>query len=153
MIIVLFGQPNSGKSTLAMGIEKRFQNTHNIDGDEFRMVFNNTDYSRIGRIKNLNKAVDVGQYLYAQGMYDNIVYSMNFPYFETREYLREVMPDAVFFYLHYQTPRGRERYHVEDFDIPTGLEATYLDTEQLTIDQCLHKIIQTIAQKKHDGGK
>jgi len=153
MIIVLFGQPNSGKSTLAMGIEKRFQNTHNIDGDEFRMIFKNTDYTREGRIKNLNKAVDVGHYLYSQGFYDNIVFSMNFPYLETREYLRCMMPDAVFFYLHYQTPRGRENYHVADFDIPSKEEATYLDTEQLTIDQCLHKIVTTIANKRPVGEK
>lgn len=153
MIIVIFGQPNSGKSTLAMGIEKRFHNTHNIDGDEFRMVFKNTDYSREGRIKNLNKAVDVAHYLYAQGMYDNIVFSMNFPYEETRQYLREVMPDAVFFYLQYSTPRGREKFHVADFDIPTIEEATHLDTEQLTIDQCLKKIILTIAQKRPVGEK
>lgn len=153
MIIVLFGQPNSGKSTLAMGIEKRFHNTHNIDGDEFRMVFQNKDYSREGRLKNLTKAVDVGYYLYATGMCDNLVFSMNFPYFETREYLREMMPEARFFYLHYNTPRGREKFHVEDFETPTEQEATHLNTEQLTIDQCLQKIILTTAQKNHAGEK
>ena len=153
MIVVLFGQPNSGKSTLAMGLEKMFMHTHNIDGDEFRAIFQNKDYSRAGRLKNLSKAVDVGHYLYATGMCDNLVFSMNFPYFETREYLRELMPEAKFFYLHYETARGREKFHVPDFEIPTPEEATYLNTQELTIDQCLQKIIKTVAQKNHAGAK
>lgn len=153
MIIVLFGQPNAGKTTLAMGIEKRFMNTHNIDGDEFRMVFKNTDYSKEGRITNLKKAVDCGYYVLSTGLCANLVYSMVFPYKETRDYLREVMPDAVFVYLHYDTPRGRESNHVADFDVPTEEEAVYLNTEQLTIDQCLQKIIQAVAQKNQSGAK
>lgn len=153
MIIVLFGQPNSGKSTLAMGLEKMFMHTHNIDGDEFRNVFKNTDYSRAGRLINLTKAVDVGYYLIANGMCDNLVYSMNFPYKETRDYLKSLMPEAVFFYLHYSNPRGREIYHVEDFEVPTKQEATYLDTEQLTIEQCLKKIVSQVAIQTRNGAK
>jgi adenylylsulfate kinase-like enzyme len=153
MIVVLFGQPNSGKTTLSMGLEKRFIHTHNIDGDEFRAIFQNKDYSREGRIKNLNKAVDVGHYLISTGMCDNLVFSMNFPYRETREYLREMMPNAVFFYLHYESPRGREKYHVEDFEIPTQEEATHLNTEQLTIDQCIAKIVNQVATNHRNGVK
>jgi len=153
MIIVLFGQPNAGKSTLAMGIEKRFMNTHNIDGDEFRQIFKNTDYSKEGRIANLKKAVDCGYYAVSKGLCANLIYSMVFPYKETRDYLREVMPDAVFVYLHYDAPRGREKNHVQDFDIPTEQEAVYLNTEQLTIDQCLQKIIQAVALKNQGGAK
>jgi adenylylsulfate kinase-like enzyme len=153
MIIVLFGQPNSGKSTLAMGLEKMFMHTHNIDGDEFRSVFQNQDYSKEGRLRNLSKAVDVGYYLYAKGMCDNLVYSMNFPYKETRDYLRQYMPEAVFVYLHYQTPRGREKYHANDFEIPSQEEALHLDTEQLTIEQCIKQIINQVALKSRNGEK
>ena len=153
MIIVLFGQPNSGKSTLAMGLEKRFMNTHNIDGDEFRQIFRNTDYSKEGRLRNLNKAGDVGYYALSTGLCSNLVYSMNFPYKETRDYLREMIPNALFVYLHYTSPRGREHYHVEDFEIPTEREALHLNTEQLTIDQCIMTIVQAWATKNHVGAK
>jgi len=153
MIIVLFGQPNAGKSTLAMGIEKRFLYTHNIDGDEFRLIFKNTDYSVQGRINNLKKAVDCGYYVLATGMCVNLVYSMVFPYKEARDYLRVLMPDAVFVYLHYSNPRGREKNHVYDFEIPTEKEALHLNTDQLTIDQCLQKIVQAVAQKNQSGAK
>lgn len=147
MIIVLFGQPYSGKTTLAMGIEKRFMYTHNIDGDDFRLIFKDTDYSKAGEVANLKKAVDCGYYTIATGLCVNLVYSMDFSYKEARDYLRELMPDAVFVYLHCNMPRGKEKNEIEDFDVPTQQEAVYLNTQQLTIDECLHKIVQAVAQK------
>ena len=53
MIIVLFGQPHSGKTTLA----KQFPSSRTIDGDELRELFANKDYSKEGRIRNLNREV------------------------------------------------------------------------------------------------
>ena len=58
MIVVLFGQPCSGKTTLAKELK-----AYNIDGDKLRTVFTNKDYSKEGRIKNLNRASDIAHYL------------------------------------------------------------------------------------------
>ena len=46
MIIVLFGQPHSGKSTLA----KEFSTYRNIDGDRLRELFTNKDYSKVNEL-------------------------------------------------------------------------------------------------------
>jgi adenylylsulfate kinase len=79
MIIVLFGQPHSGKSTLAAELD-----AHNIDGDKLRELFSNKDYSREGRIKNLNRASDIAHYLNSVG--EPVVLSLVYPYKEARDY-------------------------------------------------------------------
>ena len=58
MIVVLFGQPCSGKTTLAKELK-----AYNVDGDKLRTIFTNKDYSKEGRIKNLNRASDIAHYL------------------------------------------------------------------------------------------
>ena len=50
MIIVLFGQPASGKTTLAEKVQRELFIKENasypiIDGDEIREIFKNKDYS------------------------------------------------------------------------------------------------------------
>lgn len=144
MIIVLFGQPHSGKSTLASILRDQLENTAVIDGDSFREVFNNTDYSKKGRIANLTKACDIGYYLTKTGMKSNLIFSMVFPYQEVRDYLRSLMPEAKFFYLTYETPRGREKFHVKDFELEPEEDCTYIDTEALTIREAVTLIKQNL---------
>ncbi len=134
MIIVLFGQPHSGKTTIAEELIKDLPNTELIDGDRFRAVFKNTDYSKEGRIKNLSKACDIGHYLINTGIKTNVIYSMVFPYREVRDYLRTLMPEAKFFCLSYDNPRGRENFHVVDFELAEDESCTYINTDALSIE-------------------
>jgi len=140
MIIVLFGQPHSGKTTLADILVNDLSNTEIIDGDRFREVFKNTDYSKEGRIKNLSKACDIGYYLTKTGLRDNIIYSMVFPYREVRDYLRSLMPEAKFYYLTYDTPRGRENFHVSDFELDSDEIFTYINTDTISIEETINLI-------------
>lgn len=144
MIIVLFGQPHSGKSTLAGILKQQFENTAVIDGDTFREVFNNKDYSKEGRIANLTKACDIGYYLVKAGIKNNLIFSMVFPYQEVRDYLRTLMPEAKFFYLTYDTPRGREKFHVEDFELEPEEDCTYINTEALSIRETVNLIKENL---------
>ena len=136
MVIVLLGQPHSGKSTLAEKLMVEF-GTHHIDGDNFRSLFKNTDYSKQGRINNLKKACDIGYYLVKNEFTEVLIYSMVFPYKEVRDYLKQLIPDAKLFYLHYKEPRGREANHVSDFEFPSTEEAYYIDTDKYTIEESL----------------
>ena len=54
MIYWLTGQPGSGKTTLANNLLDHFgkEKTMIIDGDDLRQIFDNKDYSEIGRRKN-----------------------------------------------------------------------------------------------------
>jgi len=115
MIIVIFGQPASGKTTLA----KKFmaEGFHHIDGDHLRDVFKNKDYSKEGRIKNLNRASDLAHYFeFAEGR--NVVLSLVYPYEEAREYLSKLNKTVKWIYLIYQEDRGRDQFKVEDFELP-----------------------------------
>lgn len=114
MIIVIFGQPASGKTTLA----KKFvaEGFHHIDGDELRELFANKDYSREGRIRNLNRASDIARYLHHKEQ--NVVLSLVYPYEEAREYLSKLTKGVRWIYLIYQEDRGRDQFKVEDFEIP-----------------------------------
>jgi adenylylsulfate kinase-like enzyme len=134
MIVVLFGQPHSGKSTLANAFD-----AHNIDGDKLRELFANKDYSREGRIKNLNRASDIAHYIHSTGM--PVVLSMVYPYKEARDYLNSLTKDVKWVYLTYSKPRGRENFHVDDFESPEMENFLQVNTDNLTIDQTI-KIIK-----------
>jgi adenylylsulfate kinase-like enzyme len=152
MIVVLFGQPHSGKTTLAEKLAERLIDSEIIDGDKFREAFKNTDYSKEGRIKNLTKACDIGYYMHKNLIKSNIIYSMVFPYKEVRNYLKELHPDVYFFYLMYQKPRGREEYHVKDFEAPIAAEKIkILNTDNNTIDACIDYITDVLWKKNGEN--
>lgn len=135
MIVVLFGQPGSGKTTLA----KKLKGFTNLDGDELRNLYTNRDYSREGRIKNLNRASDLALFLHSRG--ENVALSLVYPYWETREYLRNLCRDVRFVYLMYDLSRGKDNYQVKDFEMPSlEEEALCLSTSKLTEEECLEDI-------------
>jgi adenylylsulfate kinase-like enzyme len=133
MIVVLFGQPHCGKSTLADKFE-----VHNIDGDKLRELFVNKDYSREGRIKNLNRASDIAFYMDSVGQ--DVILSLVYPYKEARDYLNSLTIRVAWVYLTYEGERGRENFHVKDFEIPEEESILHLDTSKLTIQECVGKI-------------
>lgn len=139
MIIVLFGQPHSGKTTLANAISKEMQFFKMIDGDQLRDIFQNKDYSREGRIKNLNRASDIAHYLNkTTSMHTNIILSLVYPYEEARDYLNSLDADVKWIYLHYAGERGREQFHVKDFELDLLKEKTLtLNTSRWSIEECV----------------
>ena len=142
MIIVLFGQPHCGKTTLA----KQLPSYKNIDGDELRELFSNKDYSREGRIKNLNRASDIATYLHYNS--NDVVLSLVYPYKEARDYLNSLVPDVKWVYLHYTGERGREQFHVKDFELDLLEEnALSLNTSELTIEESINQIISYVGEK------
>jgi len=142
MIIVLFGQPNSGKTTLANVLEKELY-IDNIDGDLLRKIFNDQDFSREGRLNNLKRASDAAVILEALDI--SVVLSLVYPYKEARDYLTSIGKEVIWIYLTYNEVRGRENYHVQDFDVPTNVLT--LDTSKLSITECI-KIIKNEINSK-----
>jgi len=149
MIVVFFGQPGSGKTTLAIHIKKYLQafkrnwrrDVHHIDGDELRAVFNNKDYSREGRIKNLNRASDIAAYLDSQGV--DVVVSVVYPYEEARAYLQNLCKDVHWIYLEYNEDRNKDQYLVQDFEHPQQ-KVLSLQTSTTNVGECILAIINYI---------
>lgn len=70
MIVLSFGQPGAGKTTLAIELITKlclegipFLKFIWVDGDRWRLITKNTDYSRQGRMLNLKTAFDMDIYL------------------------------------------------------------------------------------------
>ena len=145
MIIVLFGQPHSGKSTIANEIMKRTSTFTNIDGDKLRDIFSNKDFSKEGRIKNLNRASDIAHYLDCTGK--NVILSLVYPYREAREYLNSLSKRVCWVYLKYEGERGREKFHVTDFEEPSESESLILDTSKEDLSSCIDKISTYVDEK------
>lgn len=147
MIIVLFGQPHSGKSTIANEILKQTSTFVNIDGDKLRELFVNKDYSREGRIKNLNRASDIAHYM--NSIRNNVILSLVYPYKEARDYLNSLTKDVVWVYLHYTGERGREEFHVKDFELDLLEENVLsLDTSKTSLEDCLKLIDEYVRHHK-----
>lgn len=144
MILVLFGQPHSGKSTLSNLIKANLKDSgityNDIDGDRLRAIFHNTDYSKEGRINNLKTASNIAHYLSYE--VDVVIVTLVYPYKEAREYLSNLNEDVLWVYLYYNPTelRGRENFHVLDFDVPENPNLSINTSEQSELGSALQII-------------
>lgn len=143
MIYWFTGQPGSGKTTLANKLVEYFINNytfvHHIDGDDLRDVFNNKDYSEWGRRKNVERAQDIALYLNSKS---NVVVSLVSPFKDQREMFKDKVKVKEI-YVHTTDKRGRENYHVLDYQPPIG-NFIDIDTTDKTIMESFNKILENI---------
>ena len=66
MIYWFTGQPGAGKTVLAKSLNaKYFENkAFHVDGDDLREIFDNKDYSEVGRRKNIELAQHMSHFLH-----------------------------------------------------------------------------------------
>ena len=147
MIYLFTGQPGSGKTTLAKKLQMWLQtdkknwrkSVFHIDGDQLRELFPNTDYSKEGRYKNINKAFDIAKYLDSCG--NDVVISLVSPYRELREKLKsECKVQEI--YCHTKKMRGREDKFALDYETPTEYYID-LDTSD-NPDNTFNKLLKII---------
>lgn len=146
MIIAIIGQPHSGKTTLAEAIQKQLFISDGcsypiVDGDEIRRIFNNKDFSKDGRIRNLNRISDIATFL--EDKYGTVIVSAVYPYKEARDYFESINQKVIWAYLIYQGERGRESFHVKDFDIPDFevQKLITINTSRYGINESAQKIL------------
>ena len=153
MIVVFIGQPCSGKTTLAKEFQKKiFHNSTApiIDGDDIRVIFNNTDYSKEGRIKNLNRISDISTFLASK--YHDVIVSAIYPFIEAREYLESISTQKILWvYLKYNGVRGRENFHVE-FETPSIeiKNLMMLNTSSISIEDCVSMVYKFYSNFYYD---
>ncbi len=121
--IILAGAPGAGKSSVI----------DDVISDLGLKVMNIDDFF----IKNLNRASDIATFL--NSLNKNVIISLVYPYKETRDYFNSLCSDVFWVYLTYEGERGREKYHVEDFEVPENENVLHLDTSKLTIEECTKK--------------
>jgi adenylylsulfate kinase len=122
MIYWFTGQPGAGKTTLAKALKENLEMQNlkevvHIDGDDIRAIFNNTDYSRAGREKNIQLAQQIAHFLTIKGL--DVVVSLVSPYLEQRENFKKLLGSSIQeIYVYTTEIRGREKFHVADYEKP-----------------------------------
>ena len=142
MIIWLTGQPGAGKTTLAKLLEAHFPDQSIVlDGDDLRKALRNTDYSEHGRRKNINHAQNMAKDLYYNEY--NVIVSLVSPYKDQRELFKQDMGSSIKeVYVHTSNIRGREQFHVQNYEAPTE---NYIDID--TTDRSELETLQELVQK------
>jgi adenylylsulfate kinase-like enzyme len=130
MILWFYGQPGAGKTTLANALNLRI-NGIQVDGDDVRNVFNNKDYSKEGRIKNLTLINNIVRFLDHKNF--DVIVSVVSPYQEIRDQMLDL--DIKYFYVYTSEVRGKEQFFVKDLEI--GKNDVMLDTTNKNIDEVL----------------
>jgi adenylylsulfate kinase len=116
MIYWLTGQPAAGKTTIGTWIQSSIPNKSIIvDGDDIREIFVNKDYSEEGRKKNIEKAQILAKFLHYKGY--TVIVSLVSPYRDQREEFK-FNTSVIEIYVHTTEDRGREQYHVKDYEPP-----------------------------------
>ena len=146
MIIWFTGQPNSGKTTLSLELvhylhELRKDITATIiDGDLLRKITRNVDYSKDGRRKNVQTAINLA--INSDASNDYTVVALVSPFRDLRELLKNNTKYTVKeIYLH--CSRLREGKMVDYYEPPLN---NYLDidTDKHTIEESIKLIIDYI---------
>ena len=130
MIYWFYGQPGAGKTTLAKALLEKIDAVH-VDGDDIRAVFNNKDYSKEGRVKNLTLINNIVRFLDHKGL--DVVVSVVSPYQEIRDELLDL--NIRYYFVTTSEIRGREDYFVKDLQV--GEKDTILDTTNTTVNEIL----------------
>ena len=142
MIYLLYGQPGSGKTTMATKLFEMYSdwlqldNVIHLDGDDVRNVLDNKDYSLEGRRKNIQFAIDMARVLHDKDYV--VICSFVSPYRDMREKLKE-MSKVKEFYLH-STRELRKEYWVKDYEPPLEnfTEINTDKSEEETLDEILN---------------
>ena len=146
MIIILTGQPNSGKTTLALELVHHLYELRKdvtaiiIDGDSLRKITHNVDYSKDGRRKNVQTAINLSTN--SDMSNDYTVVALVSPFRDLRELLKNNTKHTVKeIYLH--SSRLREGKMVDYYEPPLN---NYLDidTDKHTIKESIKLITDYI---------
>jgi adenylylsulfate kinase len=150
MIYWFTGQPGHGKTVLGkLLLSTRGNNTFHIDGDHLREIFENKDFSESGRRKNIDIAQKIAHYLNNQG--GDVIVSLVSPYLDQREEFKNKIGDSIVeIYVHTTEERGREHFHVSNYQKPIE-NFIDIDTTIDTPEESLNKILSN--EKLHSKSR
>lgn len=149
MIYLFTGQPHSGKTTLAKWLRKAILESNpskevfHVDGDDLRRINKNQDYSELGRRINIGQGFAIAKYLDEYARYD-VILSMVSPFKDMRDELKQ-HAEVVEIYVHTTDIRGRENFHVENYQPPTT-DFIDVDTTNVSEFETISELLKNIEE-------
>lgn len=151
MIYNFIGQPHSGKTTLSQHLYSVLKASNPdreltlLDGDLLRKILNNTKFDEESRRQNISQGYAIAQYLTKDGDRD-VILAMISPYEDLREHLK-LSTEVIEIYLHTTNTRGRENFHVSNFQPPF---LNYIDIDTTDVDELtsLNELLDKIEKFK-----
>jgi adenylylsulfate kinase len=141
MIYWFTGQPGAGKTTMALALQKELRRRgHSVvflDGDTFRIITLNQDYSKDGRLKNIRAAQLLAAKIHDDGVW--VVASFVSPFRALREEFKQ-RPEVLEIYVHTSENRGREKFFAEAYEPPLE-NFLDMDTTNAGVDECVRRIL------------
>jgi adenylylsulfate kinase-like enzyme len=141
MIFWFTGQPGAGKTTLALALQKELRRRGHavvyLDGDSFRLITLNQDYSADGRMKNIRAAQLLAAKIHDDGVW--VVASFVSPFRALREEFKK-RGQVVEVFVHTTKPRGRENFFAANYEPPLE-NFVDLDTTSASVEECVKKIL------------
>jgi len=144
MIFWITGQPGAGKTSIANKLwelsckEYGTESIERIDGDDLRDLIQNKDYSKKGRLYNVDIAQKLSHYLHNSG---KIVFvSLVSPYLKQREEFKKLLGDKILeIYVHAEEDRPRAEYKIKDYQKPIS---NYIDlnTTGKTVEESIEEL-------------
>jgi adenylylsulfate kinase len=157
------GLSGSGKSTIAERVQEKLKEKGHeveyVDGDALREFFPNTGFTRPEREEHLRRTGYMASRLAAHGV--TVVASFVSPYRDSREFIRSLCPGFLEIYvstpleecerrdvkgLYSRARRGEIRNFtgIDDLYEPPEHPELTLDTRDLSVDQCVSKVLERV---------
>ena len=147
MILSLYGQPGSGKTTLATMMRERIQHDPFwrwepilLDGDRIRQLFKNYKYGKAGRYQNIRNINAIATHHDNYSENDVIISAVN-PYVELRKELKE--NNNVIEVLLISNRVLKKEYHVKEFE--NGQPDHIINTD-CTVDESIKHLEEICAE-------
>jgi len=146
MIIWITGQHNAGKTTLAKQLQLFFTNrgirTLRLDGDEWRSMTANNDYSEQGRRYTIELAMRTALALDDANMI--IICSFISPYRDMRSALKR-FSDVLEVYLHNDRVTETPERKCPVYEPPLG-DCLDIDNSRLSVDESLSLVLNHVPE-------
>lgn len=143
MVIWLYGQPKSGKTALSEllyinNLNNAIYKTMLLDEQKIKDLYKIKNTERLDHLK-------IGRILAELSKYDdselyNVIVACTTPYLETRNYIKELLPNSMLVYLECKKSEAEQ---IKDFIIPTKKHFDLkVEFSSDTINQNLDEIVK-----------
>ena len=149
-VLLLTGEPNSGKSTIAYAlVQNRLRNCLIIDGDkhrEMQFLGKHLGFTREDIMINNDHVIKLATFAQDQGF--NVIIPQIMPHKEQRQAFHNILDNVYEVCLRCPKEERQKRLNYRDSELvyELGVPDMELQTDQNTIEECVDKILELLEE-------